>query len=143
MIRHILFIAVTSFAISLPSCNTPTESGDVAFAKNTFESLIAGDSSVVDKIDWETFTSLGTQIGTEYIVLAPEEKADFQNAFITQFSSSFRDSGGSIDDFSNWRLESTDESHSEVIADSVKGTLKLTVSERDDINRISALEIIQ
>ncbi len=144
MIRNILFVAVTSAAITLLSCNNKSTSGDVAFAKDAFSSLIAGDAAVMEKIDWETFTSLGAPVGSQYVTINNDaDKSAFKKAFVTQFSSSFRESGGSINDFSNWRVDSVDETHTKVIADSAKGTLKLTVSERNSIERISAMEIVQ
>ncbi len=136
-----LALAATS-AFLLASCRDAGESADVAFAKTTFESLVRGDSSVVADIDWETFNSLGVPVGPQYLAIPTEpEKERFKTGFVTQFSASFRNSGGSSESFSNWRATSHDQNHTVVTADSTEGSLKLTVSERDSKRRISAMEI--
>jgi|TARA_B110000037_G_scaffold223188_1_gene303507 hypothetical protein len=70
-------------------------------------------------IDWETLNSLGVPVDPQYLAVKTEpEKESFKTGFVTQFSASFRDRGGSIDSFSNWRASSHDENHTVVTADS-------------------------
>ena len=131
-------------AIFISSCKNEDGQADVNFAKSTFESLVRGDSSVASEIDWETLNSLGVPVGPQYIAIKSQpEKDSFKTGFITQFSASFRDSGGSVDSFSNWRAISHDQNHTVVTADSADGSLKLTVSERDSQKRLSAMEIVK
>lgn len=140
--KTITFALAASSAFLLASCKDAGQSADVAFAKTTFESLVRGDSAVVANIDWEIFNSLGIPMGPQYLAFETEqEKETFKNGFVTQFSASFRDSGGSSENFSNWRETSHDDNHTVVTADSAEGSLKLTVSERDSKKRISAMEI--
>lgn len=128
----------------LTSCKESNSAGDVSFAKSVFESLVKGDSAVADKIDWETFTSLGVPVGQQYVALKNEEdRARFRTGFITQFSSQFRDSGASAKDFTNWRATSHDDVHTIVTADSAKGMLELTVSERNSAERLSAMKVVR
>lgn len=135
---------VATSALFLNSCKDGNANADVGFAKDTFTSLVRGDSAVANDIDWETFNSLGVPVGPRYIGIKSEpERKSFKTGFITQFSASFRDSGGSIDSFTNWRETSHDENHTVVTADSADGSLQLTVSERDSLKRLSAINIIK
>ena len=118
--------------------------GDVRFARSTFESLARGDSSVADKIDWPVFTSLGQNVGAAYVALTSGvEKEKFVTGFITQFSVSFRESGGSVEGFTNWRVTAHDSQRTEVAADSANGVLTVIVSERDNVERVSSINIIK
>lgn len=121
-----------------------TKAEDLTFARNTFESLTRGDSDVAAKIDWPVFTSLGTNVGASYTALATAvEKQKFEENFITQFATSFRENGGSTADFTNWRITMHDASKTEVAADSAKGILTVTVAERNDEKRVSALNMVE
>ncbi len=118
--------------------------GDVTFAKNTFASLAKGDSSVSTKIDWPVFTSLGENLGASYVALSSDvEKQKLTSSFITQFSVSFRESGGSVDAYSNWRVVSHDSQKTEVAADSSGGVLTVIVSERDGVEKISSINVVK
>lgn len=118
--------------------------GDVTFAKKTFESLAKGDSAVSTKIDWPVFTSLGENLGASYVALNSEvEKQKLISSFITQFSVSFRESGGSVDAYTNWRVVSHDSQKTEVAADSSGGALTVIVSERDGVEKISSINVVK
>ncbi len=131
-------------ALLLANCKDSEKRGDVGFAKSTFESLVRGDSGAEAAIDWETFNSLGTNVGARYIALeTDEDRAKFRRDFVTQFSASFRDSGGSFDGFTNWRTTAGDGVHTQVAADSPSGLLWLTVSERDSQERLSAIDMVK
>jgi hypothetical protein len=113
---------------------------DMSFAKDTFESLARGDSAVTEKIDWATLTSMGHNVGAAYSQLPSEtEKRNFETSFVTQFATSFRESGGSPDKFENWRVSHHDDLKTEVAADSGGGTVTITVTERDGKERVSGL----
>jgi len=138
----ILFAIVASLLIS--SCKKAEIAGDVSLARETFGGLVRGDSAVKDKIDWPVFTSLGTNTGAAYTLLnSAVEKEKFVEGFVTQFSSSFRESGGIVEDFTNWRVISHDSAKTEVAADSSKGVLTVIVSERDNVERVSSINIIR
>lgn len=118
--------------------------GDLTFAKSTFESLARGDSATIEKIDWATLQSLGQNVGASYVQIPSEtEKINFQKAFVTQFSASFREAGGSPDQFENWRVSHHDDLKTEVAADSAGGTVTITVTERDGRERVSGLGFIR
>lgn len=118
--------------------------GDVRFARATFESLARGESAVAEKIDWPVFTSLGQNLGASYVALTSGvEKQKFVAGFITQFASSFRESGGTIEGFTNWRVTAHDALRTEVAADSPNGVLTVTVAVRDGVERVSALNMVK
>ena len=117
---------------------------DMSFAKNTFEALARGESSVIADIDWATLTSMGENIGATYSMLPSEtEKRNFETSFVTQFAASFRESGGTPDKFENWRVSHHDDLKTEVAADSGGGTITITVTKRDGKERISGLGFIR
>lgn len=116
--------------------------GDVSFARGTFESLARGDSAVADRIDWAVFTSLGTNVGAAYGALPSEiEKEKFVTAFITQFATTFREGGGGLEDFTNWRVMLHNSMRTEVAADSPKGTLTVVVAERNGEERVTSIDM--
>lgn len=118
--------------------------GDASFARNTFESLARGDSAVADKIDWPVFTSLGKNVGMSYVALSSEvEKEKFITGFITQFSTSFRESGGRIEDFTNWRVMLHNDLRTEVAADSPNGDLTVILAKRDGKERVTSINILK
>jgi hypothetical protein len=118
--------------------------GDLTFAKSTFESLARGDSVAMENIDWPTLQSLGQNVGASYVQIPSETgKINFQKAFVAQFSASFREVGGSPDQFENWRVSYHDDLKTEVAADSAGGTVTITVTERDGRERISGLGFIR
>ncbi len=119
-------------------------SGDVSFAKSSFESLAQGDSKAVNAIDWPVFTSMGQNVGSSYTAITSGvEQQKFTQAFVTQFATSFRESGGSVDRFTNWRVTMHDSQKTEVAADSTTGVLTVVVSERDNVQRISSINMIK
>lgn len=118
--------------------------GDVSFARSTFEALARGESVAADKIDWSVFTSLGHNVGASYVALTSEvEKEKFVTGFITQFATSFRESGGKLEDFTNWRVMSHNALRTEVAADSPNGDLTVIVSERDGRERVASIKILK
>ena len=98
----------------------------------------------MEKIDWPTLQSLGQNVGAAYVQISSEtEKVNFQKAFVAQFSASFREAGGSPDQFENWRVSHHDDLKTEVAADSAGGTVTITVTERDGRERVSGLGFIR
>lgn len=144
--RSILLSLPLLAALSITSCEktktTASTAGDVSFARSAFISLAKGDTTAQDKIDWPVFTSLGEDVGAEYNAIPTEaEKADYRSKYVTGFSSSFRQTGGSVDAFTNWAVSFHDSTRTEVTAQSPNGILKLTVSERDSVEKLSAIDI--
>ena len=148
MMKTIHYLAIFSIPLLFSNCKETklqvATAGDVSFARNTFESLARGDSKVADKIDWPVFTSMGGNTGSTYVALTSGvEKDQFVTNFISQFAVSFRESGGKIEDFTNWRVSTHDKLKTEVAADSPTGVLTMTVAERDGVERVSSINIIK
>jgi hypothetical protein len=153
--RLIHFISLVSFSLFLINCKETklkvaelkqevATVGDVSFAKKTFESLAKGDAAVGEKIDWPIFTSMGDNVGAAYTMLTSGvEKQKLVSSFITQFAVSFRESGGTVEGFTNWRIVMHDSQKTEVAADSPNGVLTVTVSERDHVERVSSINVIK
>jgi hypothetical protein len=140
------YVFAAMWVLTLGACRearTKIETaGDTGFARNTFEALARGDSKVADEIDWPVLTALGQNVGAIYTAQeTPEKKGDFIEGFITQFATSFRESGGSVDGITNWRVQSHDRQRTVVVADAPKGSLRMTVSERDGEERVSSIDI--
>lgn len=135
-------IVITLIAsVTLFSCEKAKEAGDTSFARSTFVSLLKGDNEVQSKIDWATLNAGGINAGAAYSILDDPQKQDFRNSFVTQFSSAFRNDGRSVEEFTNWRVTFHDDTRTEVAADSPRGVLAITVSERDSVKRISSITL--
>ncbi len=149
--RLVIVIAAALLLCDCRKGEKPTEviqdlvaGGDASFARNTFESLARGDSAVADKIDWPVLTSQGNNVGIFYVTLNSKVEQDkFVNGFITQFASSFRETGGKIENFTNWRVVLRDDLRTEVAADSPNGVLKVIVAKRDGRERITSIHILK
>ena len=142
--RSILAFLTLLVPLLIIGCEKPRLGSDTSFARSTFVSLAKGDTAVQSKIDWETLTALGENVGVKYNLIPTEtEKQQFRLGFITEFASSFRQSGGSVDNFTNWKVTFRDSTRTEVTADSPNGLLTLTVSERDSVERISSIGMIK
>jgi hypothetical protein len=106
--------------------------------------LARGDSTVAEKIDWPVFTSMDENLGASYVAVSSGvEKQKMVTSFITQFATSFRESGGSVDNYRNWRVTAHDSQMTEVAADSSIGVLTITVSVRDQVERVSSIRLMK
>jgi hypothetical protein len=144
MMKSIPFVVATALILVVTGCEKTRQAGDTSFARATFLELVRGDTAVQSRIDWPTFVAMGHNVGADYLLIQSEtEKQNFRNAFVTQFSSSFRESGGSADNFTDWRITFHDSLRTEVAADSPGGTLKITVSQRDSTDRVSSIDIVK
>ncbi|WP_035607109.1 hypothetical protein [Haloferula sp. BvORR071] len=149
--KQLLIAASLLSAITLTQCDEAEHQvgkieskADMSFAKDTFEELARGDSSVVDKIDWPMLQSMGEDVGAEYSQLPSEtQKRNFETSYVTQFASGFQKSGGTPGQFTNWRVSHHDDIKTEVAADSGGGTVTITVTERDGKERVSGLGFIR
>lgn len=146
--KHLWTLLAAASSLALTQCEKTSSAvagkGDMTFAKGAFESLARGDSTAKEKIDWDTLNSMGQNVGAAYVQIPSEtEKVNFQTAFVTQFSTAFREAGGSPDKFENWRVSYHDDLKTEVAADSGGGTVTITVTERDGKERVSGLGFIR
>jgi len=116
---------------------------DVAFAKDAVEGLLNGDASVADAFDWENLKVPGANAGEAYKDLPDEEnRVEFQRGFIEKFSESFKASGASVNDLTNWREQSKEGETTIIAVDTVTGkTMRVFVARRDGRQQVSELAI--
>ena len=116
---------------------------DVAFAKDAVEGLLNGDASVAGAFDWENLKVPGADTGAAYQDLPDDEnRVEFQKGFIEKFSESFKASGASVDDLTNWREQSKEGETTIVAVDTVTGkTMRIFVVHRDGRQQVSELSI--
>jgi hypothetical protein len=142
-----LFASLPLFAaLSLTSCEKAATgtAGDVSFAKSAFVALAKGDTQAQEMIDWPVFTAPGENVAAKYNAIPTEtEKAQFRAEYVTGFATSFRQSGGSVDNFTDWKVSFHDSTRTEVTAQSPSGLLKLTVSERNSTEKLSAIDVVK
>lgn len=117
---------------------------DVAFAKQVFEDLAKGDMKVAEKIDWPVFTVMGKNLGATYVAISSGvEKKTFTDGFISQFSTNFRETGGTLEAFKNWRSTLRNELQTEVAADSDRGVLTMVITDREGVKRVVSIDIVK
>lgn len=139
--KKLLLLSAATVSL-LPSCRESAATADTGFARETIISLAKGDSAAQTRIDWPVLTAMGQNVGAEYSAIpTEEEKRKFRQDFINQFATSFRESGGSVDNFANWRVTFSDSTRTEVAADAPGGILRITVSERDATERVSSINL--
>ncbi|MBW3636362.1 MAG: hypothetical protein KY445_07845 [Armatimonadetes bacterium] len=135
-----LFTALICF--SLAGCSRDPSGADLQFAQDSFPVLARGDAKAEELIDFETLRMAGMDVGAVYAAMPNDkEKADFRRSFVVGFASSFQGTGASADSFKNWRVQNSDSARTVVATDGPKGVITITVSRRDDRQRISGLGI--
>jgi len=144
--RSILLSLPLLAALSFTGCEKSeiAAKGDVTFARNAFVALAKGDAAAQNMIDWPVFTAPGENVGAKYNAIPTEaEKAQFRGEYVTGFATSFRQTGGSVDAFTDWSVAFHDSTRTEVTAQSPNGVLKLTVSERNATEKLSAIDVVK
>lgn len=77
---------------------------DVRFCRMVVSGLVAGKLSVRNDIAWERFKALEVDVGKTYAGFqSRQERAAYEEAFITKFAEGFRQSGATPKDLTNWR----------------------------------------
>ena len=116
---------------------------DTEFAKAQFASLTEGEATAENALDWENFKSSGVDVGKIYAGMKSEpEKAAFRKSFVEGFSKSFKSSGATAGDVSNWRVESESPAQTTVIGDATSGKkIVITVVKNGGEQKMSAMEI--
>lgn len=79
---------------------------DAAACRAILTGLAQGKSFVARRIDWNHLTAMGVNVGETYTKLPDDkQRADYRQAFVTQFARGFQQSGARPKDFVRWRLE--------------------------------------
>lgn len=94
------------------------KSQDTSVCRDIFSGLVKGSYTVHNVIDWDNLKALGLDVGASYRQLNnPQEKANYQRAFINNFALGFKRSGGKSGAFINWRLYDKDDKKIVVASD--------------------------
>lgn len=102
--REYLWLVVAVLVVGLVV--TYWENQPVPFGRRVFEGLVNGQQAIHRAIDWEHLKAFDTDVGATYAKLPNErEKADYRRAFIERCAAGFRQGGGSVRAFTNWRVE--------------------------------------
>ena len=102
------------------------QNGDVAFCRRAFTDLAKGRQSVQRRIDWEHFRALDTNIGVAYAALPNDrERADYRDAFVSQFAQGFQSSGSRAQTLSRWKVQERADGHTVVAGSDETGNLTL------------------
>jgi hypothetical protein len=128
---------------STPAVYTGPPLNDIEFAKKVFQLLGDGDETAKSMIDWENLKMMGIDVGAMYRKTSGEAARDKETSeFIRGYSSSFKKSGGSVDNLSNWREQSRDATNTVVAADVPMGRLLLiTVTHINGQQKVSTVEL--
>jgi hypothetical protein len=122
--------------------NAPAKT-DVAFARETVEGLLNGDTSVAPAFDWENLKVPGADAGSAYREMPDDENREgFRQGFIRKFSESFKASGASVGDLKNWREQGKEGEASVVAVDTKTGkTMHVFIVRRNGRQQVSELAI--
>jgi hypothetical protein len=116
---------------------------DIEYAKKVFQLLGDGDETVKSMIDWEHLNMMGIDVGALYTKTSGDAARDKETSdFIRGYSNSFKKSGGSVENLTNWREQSRDATNTVVAANSQRGQLILiTVAHLNGQQKVSKLEL--
>lgn len=115
---------------------------DVDFCRQVLKSLIAGKVQIENAIDWPSFKALENDVGAVYVRLPSEnEKRYLRQAFILNFSLSFKNLGGQFRAFRDWRLYRLDKEKTVVSCRALGNrTLLFTISQKYGKRKLTAME---
>lgn len=78
---------------------------DTDFCRKVFNGLVKGSYGVQKFIDWEKLKAMKVDVGATYIQFTIEkQRSDYKKAFIKYLSLGFRQAGGKLNLFTNWRI---------------------------------------
>jgi len=105
--------------------------------------MVNGSSDAQTMIDWENFRAIGDDVGKEYQALPSDaEKSKYRNDFIAGIALSTPAIKANPDGITNWRVQRETPLETVVAANMNGGAiLTLTVSKRDGIQRLSAIDM--
>lgn len=117
--ENILGYAVLAFVvISVLVVFAQIKNQDINYCRSIFNGLIKGNYNVQKNIGWENLTAMGVNAGGVYSnAINDKEKTDYKKFFILNFSRGFRQTGGELKLFTNWRIYDRDMESITVAAD--------------------------
>jgi len=113
---------------------------DIVFTRQTFVNLVQARQSVQNSIDWERFQAMGVDVAQELAKCKTEqERSDFCRLLIQGVATGFKNIGGKLSAFTNWRVYAKDNAQTTVAVDNVthNKTLLLTITNQPPRKLIS------
>lgn len=104
---------------------------ELHLCQKAFRGLVKGSYGVQKFIDWEHLQAVGVDVGNTYSKFANQkEKVDYKKGFMRGFPLGFKQTGGKLKAFVNWRIFSQDAQKTIIAVDytSKNKTLLFTVS---------------
>ncbi len=97
---------------------TQVKNHDINYCRGIFSGLIKGNYNAQKNIGWEKLTAMGVNVGGVYSGIADDkEKKEYKKFFILNFSQGFKQTGGELKLFTNWRIYDRDMENIIVAAD--------------------------
>ncbi|MCX5704004.1 MAG: hypothetical protein NT066_05915 [Candidatus Omnitrophica bacterium] len=119
-----------------------TRDPDIRFARRVFTGLVNGNQVTQSAIDWPRFSAVGSDVGADYAKFITEsQRAYFRQAFIINFSLSFKNAGGDLKLFTNWRIYAKDNTKAIVAVSTVGNkTLLFTIAKKYDKRKLVSIQ---
>ncbi len=119
-------ILVVAVAIGVVAIARARQGGAVALCRTTLAQLASGEVEADRAIDWEHLNALAMDVGAEYRKMPKgHEQTEYRRAFVEYFAQGFKASHGSLDQFTNWRVEAREKGWTTVMADYKDANLML------------------
>lgn len=117
------------------------DNSDIGICRFAFGGLVKGNISAQGSIDWDRLKALDADVGAYFSKLPNEkEKASYKAAFIKSFANGFKNSGGNLGEFADWRVESEAGAKITVVATDYRGKTLLFSLLKQGGRRIIAIQ---
>ncbi len=103
---------------------------DINLCRTVFSGLTKGNYGVQKYIAWESLKAMRVDVGATYAQFTTEkQRAEYKKLFIRYLSFGFRQAGGKLSAFTNWRIYNRDSEKTVVAADysGYKKTILFTI----------------
>lgn len=102
---------------------------EISRCRTMFSALVRGSYSAQKQIDWEKLKALDVDVGATYSQFPDgQQRLNYQKTFVKSFALGFKQMGGELAGFRNWRVYTKDAEKTVIAADYRGQTLLLTFS---------------
>lgn len=149
-LNFVLFLFLALFAVGCSSVRISFDQREeLQFAKTAYAKFMRGDQDVMAYIDYPIFTLNGHALFRDLLITAlatkqgDSETIVFMGGILTGIASARQKQNFSYDRLQGWRIQERDSAQTRVVADDpLGGGIKLTLSKRDGVLRISSIDDI-
>ena len=119
-----------------------TQDSDIAFTRRVLAELVNGRQSAEQAIDWPHFLALGSDIGADYSrFLIEPQRQYYRKAFIINFSMTFKNVGGQLNSFTNWRIYNRDNTKTVISCLALNNkALLFTLSKKNGKRKLASIQ---